>query len=342
MSDINDNMVVIRSHMSDVIAHAPAGRLGAMSESQQQQAAKARWDHPRVLCQGELHIGTVVLPCFVLDDERRVLSQRGLAIALGMKPGGHPNQRPRMMRFTEGKAIAPFVSDELRAAVNEPIEFLKEDSSRALGYEATILADLCNAVFLARKAGVLQPQQLHIADRCETLMMGFARVGLIALVDEATGFQYARERRALAEILKRFIAENLSEWVKTFPDDYYKEMFRLRGIAVGEVLTQRPRFFGGLTNEIVYKRLAPAVLEELQRKNPRTGKSRRTKHHQWLTRDVGHPKLTAHLSVVVALMKLSNDWDSFIDKLDRVAAKYNHTISLPFWDEADESDHLPP
>jgi len=83
-----------------------------------------------------------------------------------------------------------------------------------------------------------------------------------------------------------------------------------------------PQYFGHLTNDIVYKRLAPAVLRELQERNPRVGSGRRHKHHQWLSVDIGHPKLLEHLGMVIGAMKLSTDFDDFKKKLNRIAPVY--------------------
>jgi hypothetical protein len=96
----------------------------------------------------------------------------------------------------------------LRDVITEPIKF-KVGGSIAYGYEATILADICGAVLDARRIGKLNYQQEHIAERCEMLLRGFAKVGIIALVDEATGYQYERPTRDLQEQLKKFLAESL-------------------------------------------------------------------------------------------------------------------------------------
>jgi hypothetical protein len=81
---------------------------------------------------------------------------------------------------------------------------------------------------------------------------------------------------------------------------------------------QRPRYFGLLTNAIVYDRLAPGVLDELKKANPKNESGRRsTKYFQWLTKNIGYPKLREHLGAVIATMKLSVDWPDFKMKLDR-------------------------
>jgi hypothetical protein len=82
----------------------------------------------------------------------------------------------------------------------------------------------------AESAGVLVRGQENIAKQAMILIRGFASVGIIALVDEATGYQYERPRRDLEEYLKKFLAERLRRWVRTFPGDYFKHLCRLKGV----------------------------------------------------------------------------------------------------------------
>ena len=98
---------------------------------------------------------------------------------------------------------------------------------------------------------------------------GLARVGIIALVDEATGYQRDRAKDSLARTLEACIAKELQPYLPTFPADFYQEMFRLRGMDYPNDTVQRPRSFGVLTKDIVYDRLAPGVLEELKKVNPK-------------------------------------------------------------------------
>ena len=160
--------------------------------------------------------------------------------------------------------------------------------------------------------------------------MALLVVGIIALVDEATGYQRDRANDALAKILEAFIAKELLPYIPTFPDDFYKEMFRLRGLDFpGSV--KRPQYFGMLTNDIVYKRLAPGVLAELKRVKMESGKDR-DKLFQRLTSNRGYPKLREHLGSTVTAMKLSSHWDDFISKMDRLHPRYGETIQLPLDD----------
>lgn len=130
-----------------------------------------------------------------------------------------------------GKALEPFVGAELRAVIESPIRFKTPAWMAANAYDAQILADICDAVLTARAEGKLQKQQAHIAHQCEILMRGFARVGIIALVDEVTGYQKDRARDALAKILEAYVTKELQPWIRTFDPDYYEHMFRLRGLS---------------------------------------------------------------------------------------------------------------
>jgi hypothetical protein len=159
---------------------------------------------------------------------------------------------------------------------------------------------------------------LPIAAQAEVLIRGLARVGIIALVDEATGY----------------VAKELRPWVHTFPADYYRELFRLRGKTYPPIKNQMPRYFGKLTNDIVYARLAPGVLEELRRTTPQDEKGRLKTHlHRRLTDDddVGHPKLLQRLGSVVTLMRMCNDGDyaGFEKLIDRMHPRYQDAPLFP-------------
>ncbi len=160
-------------------------------------------------------------------------------------------------------------------ATSRPIVFSPPTGGRASGYDAELLPAVCEIYLQARDAGVLPRNQEHVAKQAEILIRGLARIGIIALVHEATGYQEVRAKNALALILEQFIAEELRAWVQTFPDDFYREMFRLRGLDYPQFNVKRPQYFGTLTNDLVYKRLAPGVLDELKRVTPRDEKGRR-------------------------------------------------------------------
>ncbi|MBU4276168.1 MAG: P63C domain-containing protein [Proteobacteria bacterium] len=293
---------------------------------------------PRAICGSEdrpLKLGGVEIPCYVLEDGRRVLVQRGMIKALGMARGSSGGSGgDRLAKFVGGKTIKQYVPDELAEVTSSPFKIRTERGTEANAYEAQTLADICEAVLKARDDKALQKQQQHIAKQCEILMRGFARVGIVALVDEATGYQYIRARKALEEILDKFISEELRKWAKTFPDEFYERMFQLRGWQYTPFSVKRPGVVGRYTNDLIYERLAPGVLAELRKKNP-TYKPGQRKHKmfQWLTEDVGNPRLREHITAVIALMRAASNWRQFYSMINRALPRYGANMELPLSDE---------
>jgi hypothetical protein len=239
--------------------------------------------------------------------------------------------------FLTAENLKPFVSKYLTEN-SAPILYKRINGQPAIGYKAELMPQVCYVFVDADEAAALRPNQKHIAEKCRILIRGFATVGIIALVDEATGYQNLRARRALEKILEDFISDKLLKWAKRFPDKFYEEIFRLRGWSYTEdSIKRRPAIVGKYTNDIVYERLGPCILEELRKLNPSDERGRRKdKHHQWLTEDVGHPALREHLIGVIALMKGSSNWPSFQRLLHRVYPAYNEQMDLIF-DEAEEA-----
>ena len=286
-----------------------------------------------------LRIGDIEIPCYVLADGRRVLSTRGLQSGIGLsESGGSSVGAQRMAVLMASLERKGLDIKGLAARIESPIRFLTPHGGAAvLGHEATILPDICAVLIEAGRLGKLHRQQEKVVERCAILQHGFATVGIIALVDEATGYQDFRARDALALILERFVAKELRPWVKTFPAEFYQEIFRLNKWAYAENCG-RPGVLGHWTNNIIYKRLAPGVLAELKRRIPRTDSGvPRHKLFQLLTEDVGHPKLREHLAGVVMLMKYSPNWQIFMKRLDKEYPQYGKTMMLPFPD-----DYSPP
>lgn len=254
--------------------------------------------------------------------------------AMDMKQGtGGGGGGDRIAKFVATKGISSRINNDLQAVINSPIHFVTPSGARAYGYEATVLADICDAVLEARRAGDLHYQQEHIAARCEMLVRAFARVGIIALVDEATGYQKDRARDALAKILEAFVAKELQPYLKTFPSDYYEQLFRIYGYPYPPENKRpqwRPAFFGTITNEVVYSRLAPDLLPELKKAASKS--ERKAKLHQWLTHDIGHPKLREHLASIVTILKLSKTPEEFKANVNAIHPRYGDTAQLDFAD----------
>jgi len=277
-----------------------------------------------------LRIGALEIPCYVLDNGQRVITQAGVLAALDMSPGtATKGGGDRITNFVSTKSINPFASNNLREMIKDAIKF-RAQGNMAYGYEATILPEICDAVLEARNALALNHQQKHIAKQAEILVRAFARVGIIALVDEATGFQEIRDRQALAEILKKYIDGELYKWTETFPLALYKEIFRLKGWAWNN--GKMPQVVGHYTNDLVYDRLTKGMLEELKRINPKSAETGRRKHrnYQFLTPEIGYPALNQRLYELLGMARASVTWEQFYRLVDKTYPRMGETRPLPF------------
>lgn len=312
------------------------------------KGATARWGAPQddglpMVISGSpdrpLKLGDVKIPCYVLSDRRRVLVQRGLQSSIGMSTSGGSSGAQRLAVFIESLAQKGVNCSDLASRIRDPIRF--RSPGIAYGYEATIINDICDAVLEARRIKVLHPQQEPFARQCEVLVSGLARIGIVEMVDRATGYDKVRARENLEEILEKFVAKELQKWIKTFPDDYYDQIFRLNNWNFVSVSGRKPGVVGHWTNDIVWDRLAPGLLDELRRLTPRNERGR-LKHPlgRRLTPDFGHPKLKEHLSAVVALMRAGRNWKDFYWLLDRAFPRFNETLQLPF-DDAPAMEAIP-
>jgi hypothetical protein len=172
---------------------------------------------------------------------------------------------------------------------------------------------VCEVYLKARDSGRLTPSQFPIAEYADRLMRGLARTGIIALVDDATGYTKVRARDELQKILAAYVAPELLPWAKRFPDSFYEELHRVRGWNYKAGSNSRNHYIGKLTNELIYKQLPEGVLDELRSKNPRdpVRKRRRYTHHRFLTEEVGNPHLEKQIVSVTTLLSVSDTWNEF-------------------------------
>jgi len=314
-------------------ARAAKARADSLTPEERKEigrkAGTARWDKakniPRAEYSGELRIGDMVFPCSVLSDGTRVLTQSDFMSGMNMYYSGWVSKnRPEedaaadVPLFLAFKTLKPFVDKHLGDLQSITVAYRTESGNIARGIKAEIIPKLCDVWLDAEENGGLGKRQKLIASKARLLMRALAHTGIIALVDEVTGYQAHRAKDALTRILEEFIAKELQPYVRTFQPEYYQEIYRLRGLDYPHDSVKHPQYFGSITNDIVYKRLAPGVLEELKRVTPRLGSGRhKNKLFQRLTQNKGYPKLTQHLGSVVTMMQLSSDWHDFMAKLDK-------------------------
>ena len=307
-----------------------------------QKAANSRWnaDIPQALEEGEFPLGASNIACAVIDDgsETRVITQATFLRAIGRsrspKAGtGVLSTVDDLPFFLQAEALKPFISNELKGST-KPIFYRSKAGGKGVGYDAKLLPMVAEVYLKFRdhhlaENGEVPSRYAHIVVAADALMRGLAHVGIIALVDEATGYQETRAKNALAEIFRQFLTDERQKWSLTFPLDFYKEIYRLRGWKFEPWNTRRPSVVAKWTDNFVYDRLAPGITKELREKNPVSDTERRSfKHHQWFNPASGHPALKEHISGVIALLRAADDWQSFRRGLDRAYKKYGDNYDL--------------
>lgn len=303
-------------------------------------AARAKWDAklPQATHEGDLQIGDASIPCAVLEDGRRVLTQSGFMRALGRARQAKGRQYydgdVNMPAFLTAKSLKPFISKDLEVTSSQ-IEFRTVRGIKAFGYPAELLPKVCEVFLQAHDADALAHNQKHIADKAQALIRGLAKTGIVALVDEATGYQTVRPRDALQVYLEMVLRQELAAWSKRFPDEFYENIYKLRGWVWPGMGKNRYSVVAHYTRDLVYQRLAPGVLAELEKRSPKDDKGqRRNKLHQWLNDDVGHPMLAQHLHSLLMFQRLAistgQTWAQFVKMVDRVMPKKGETLELPF------------
>ncbi len=315
------------------------------------QAAEIRWGReeeqsgiviPRARkFVGKLDLGGYQITCAVLDNGKRVLVERSMANALGSKGSGAYWARKRkdgkkalLPSYVSPLYLKDYVSDELKKKLEQPIRYINQNGRLTTGVDATVLPEICDVWITAREDGALNNEQVKTAERAYALMKGFATVGIIALVDEVTGYQEIRDRIALQEILDKYLLDYEAEWAKRFPDEFYRQIFKLKKWPYNPSSVRRPSIIGTMTNDVVYSRLAPGILNELKARTPKDEKGRRKfRYHQLFTEDIGHPKLQEHLSNVITLMKASTNMLVFRRLLQRALPKFGDNFQLDIPEE---------
>jgi P63C domain-containing protein len=295
---------------------------------------------PKVIAEGVLAVGDI--PCAVVEGELRLLSRRGVGRAIGRQSSSQLREAGgEVPFFLAGRSLKPFIPEDLRLVISKPVVYLGS-GGLSHGVPADVLPRICKVWVDAKAAGVLKQPQMRIADNAQALLSALAGTAMVALVDEATGYQDIRPRDALAKILARFLAKELQPWQRTFEPDFYKNIFRLHGWRYDPTSVHRPRRVAALTVDIVYQRLAPNIREELKKLVKKYQTDRNLKYqphlHRGLTREHGWIKLREHLASVDTLLDIAPSWDWFMRKLDLRHPRYGSTLLLPYRDELDEEN----
>lgn len=275
---------------------------------------------PHSMFQGTISIAGINLPCHVLSNEKRVIAQREIiGLFTGNKKGG-------LDRYLMASNLQNFLPERLKnKSLDQTMALFTTNGLVAQAFEGEDVVDLCEMYLKARDAGVLQKNQQHLAAQAEVIVRSFAKVGIVALIDEATGYQKVRAKNALQLKFQAFIADDLQEWAVMFPEEFWFELARLEGITYSP--KNRPLRWGRYIMMFVYDSIDKDIGKMLRAKNPNP--KFKQNHHQWLKK-FGKDKVHDQINKVVTIMKLCKDMDDFRDKFAIVFAKTPAQLELDF------------
>lgn len=280
-----------------------------------------------------LIIGDTSLECYVLEDGTRVFSGNGLQKALKFPASAGGAALVKMLNTNN---LQERLSSDIINKLQNRKQFLRPGAggklSTTYGYDATLLIDICNLLIEANHNNILTPRQVEYARTAQVIVSSVAKVGIIGLIDEVTGYQYNREKDELQKILKAYISEELLPWQKRFPDVFYKELFRLNGwdFTVNGI-KKRPGIIGKWTNMFIYEELPNGILDELKKKTPKSESGNRTnRYHQLLTLDIGEPNLEKQINKVITLFQVSDNMKQFCDNFKKMKMRQIGQMELPF------------
>lgn len=298
------------------------------------EAARARWDEasPKAVfgaADKPIKIADIQVPCYVLDDGRRVITMTGMVDTLNIARGGSMKRgMSRLELFVSGKLIKPYVSRELYERVSNPIKF-RIGRGSAYGYDSDTLIDIAEAVLSAE--AVLMSQQAPIIHQCRAILSGLTRVGLIALIDEATGYQTKRDANELQQILTSYLLPEHRPWMQTIPPEFTNEIYRVYGWK-RQANNQGPRYAGKLIRQLIYERLPKPVLPALDELNPSNKNyQRKHRHHQFLTEKQGLDHFRSQVITVMTLLRISKNKNEFNRHLE---SYFGPQMSFDFDDHA--------
>jgi hypothetical protein len=314
----------VASMTDQIVGKARGGKAAAalltpeQRKDRAQKAALSRWQPsgdipvPEAIRDGQLQIGDIWIDCYVLKDGRRLFHKRGLAKALGLKSeGGNA-----FMKSMGRKSLGSVITGSLREKLDNPVIFKPLSGDPAHGYEGIFVIELCDAIWEAGRAGKLHPNQEFLSKQSEIIVRSSAKVGIIALIDEATGYIKDKQKEEYRELFKEFIRSECREWEKEFPDQFFEMLYRMYNLKRNKDKTRHPQFFGKFIRKYIYSPLANskgAILEMLDEKNPVVYKSggRKFKMFTFLSDEIGLPSFRAHMWQIIGIGNATRTKEGF-------------------------------
>lgn len=256
---------------------------------------------PKATCSGQLFNGLV--DCYVLEDGQRIISQKGAVRALS---GGAEDGKI-------GRYLSRLPSRFAGLAAGPAVEFTPPNGGTAFGRDAEWFVDVLQAYVDAHFAGELHQSQEPLARNAAGILKALGKVGIIALIDEATGHQSQRQQGALGRLFDLMFRRELAPWRRMFKDSLILALCKLDDIrwTPGD---RQPGHLGSTQEKIYNDILGTEAAKEMQRRNP--SPRHRKNHHQTLSAPV-QEYVRAQLDIVEVIANQSRDKEDFWTRMDR-------------------------
>jgi P63C domain len=277
---------------------------------------------------GVLKVAGAEIPVYVLSNGQRVVARVATTEFLtGVKRGGDLESYIRvgsLQGFLDVDSIlARMVTFRLK-----DVEMLDQTVK---GLPSDLIIEICQAYVGALEASTksasgiaLTDRQREIAIRAGMFLSACAKVGLDALIDEATGYQYVRPEDALEFKLRLYLEDEMRKWEKTFPDQLWEQFGRLTKWK-GRI-HQRPKYWGKLVMDLIYEYLDPDVAQWLRDNAPEPMKGQN--YHQWLSGQYGLKRLVEHIWKVVGIANTCQDIEELRYKMAEIFGKKGFQYQL--------------
>lgn len=297
-------------------------------ERKAREALAGTGQPPKAAYKGTLPIGEAGIPCYVLETGERVIGRTSATEMLtGIKGGGG------LEKYLGVSSLKSFVDLDLilERMVSFRLPEVEGLETDVKGLRSDALIDVCQGFVAALQAHnkgkvKLTDRQQEMALNASAFLSSCAKLGLDALIDEVTGYQYDRPHDALQVKLRAYLSDALRPWEKTFPDELWIHFARLTNWK-GSV-TQRPKYWGKLVNELVYDYLDPDVATWLKENapKPRHGQN----YHQWLSEQYGLQKLIEHIWKLIGVAGTCQTMHELRQKMAEMHGKALIQFMLPF------------
>ena len=282
---------------------------------------------PTAKHRGFLTVFEPSVPCYVLSNGLRVIGRTSATEMLtGIKGGG------ALEKYIDASSLKPFISREklLEEMVTFRLPEVEGLGKAVKGLRSDAFIELCQGFVSAMNAHLTNQakftdRQLEMAAKASMFLSACAKVGLDALIDEATGYQYERAEDALQMKLRAYLTDEMRKWERTFPEELWIEFGRLTGWS--HSVTKRPKYWGKLVMELVYQYLDEDVAAWLKvnAPAPRHGQN----YHQWLSAQYGLKKLVEHIWMLIGVAKSCNTMVELRDRMAELHGK--HAVQMRFY-----------